>query len=134
MGDLNHDGHLDLVTANADGNTVGVLLTYAAGPADTASPVGLLTASLYPNPVPSGALVTFERMDLPATASTLLVQLVNVVGQVVGQRTLNAAHGAARGELLTQSLAPGWYLLQVAAYDAQQRLVGQLPSQRLRVH
>lgn len=67
--------------------------------------------SVYPNPV-SGQALRVELGGL-TTERSVSVRMMNALGQVVSQQTVNVANAAASTEVSVQSLAPGMYTLQV---------------------
>jgi Secretion system C-terminal sorting domain len=67
--------------------------------------------SVYPNPV-SGQPLRVALGGL-TTERSVSVRMLNALGQVVSQQTVNVANAAASTEVSVQSLAPGMYTLQV---------------------
>ncbi|MGI4870772.1 MAG: FG-GAP-like repeat-containing protein [Janthinobacterium lividum] len=131
VADVNLDGKPDLVTANNNTNDVSVLLNTTPAYLPTRAALPGASATLFPNPANTSATLT--ATGLPAAARTVEATLLSPIGQVVRRLSMPAALGAATGSIPTAGLAPGLYLLRLAAVDAQGAALGELPVQRLSV-
>ncbi|MGI4866854.1 MAG: putative Ig domain-containing protein [Janthinobacterium lividum] len=103
--------------------TSGVLATLPG------TALALAKTSLYPNPATSATALSVT--DLPKAVTSLQVEVVDVLGRVVGQYTLPVRSGSAHQQLATDQLASTLYLLRLTALDAQGLVQGTLPTQRL---
>ena len=130
VADLNGDGRPDIVTGNQSNNTVSVLLNTSVVLATQPS-LAAPQLTIWPNPVLADASIILAAHNLPASVSHLETTLVNSLGQKLRHSTLLAAQGTARGELPTDGLSPGLYLLHFNAYDAYGTTVGSPAIQRV---
>ena len=129
VADVNGDLRPDIITANSNTSTIGVLLNTTLLPTRAALPGA--RATLAPNPARSSTTLT--ATGLPAAATQVVVVLLNPLGQEVRRLTVPATAGAAMGTVPTAGLAAGLYLLRLDALDVQGALLGGLPVQRLSV-
>jgi hypothetical protein len=127
--DINQDGRLDLLTANFNVSTAGVLLQNTVLATRTALPGA--SVSLAPNP--ASAHSTLRLAGLPPTVVTLQATLLDATGRVVGHYTLPVSNGALQAELPTAALAPGLYVVHLLALEKGGAAAGTLPVQRLSV-
>jgi len=130
VADVNGDGRPDVLTANM-GGTVGVLLNATGKPLAVQAALPGATATLHPNP--AAAYATLTLGGLPALVAQVQATLLDATGRAVRQYALAARQGSARTEVPTAGLAPGLYLLRLAALDAAGAPAGVLPTQRLSV-
>ena len=112
---------------NLDTNFTGGIYRSTATLLPTRAALPSIRATLYPNPARAAA--TLVLAGLPATTTQVQATLLDATGRTVGQHTL----GAAGGALPLAALAPGLYVVRLAALDAQGRALGELPAQRLSV-
>ncbi|RAK64052.1 FG-GAP-like repeat-containing protein [Hymenobacter edaphi] len=113
LADVDGDGDLDVLCANAGSNTCSVRLNGGTGAAlAAAAPRGSRVLALYPNPARE-----LVRVPLPAPARE--VTLRNALGQRV--RTVAVAPAATEAILPLHDLPAGVYLVQ--AGGASSRLV-----------
>lgn len=133
VADVNKDGKPDVLTANIANYTLGVLLnatTYT--PLATVANTPTVQPRLWPNPVlASGPFVTFYISNLKAGVYTLDATLVNALGQAAAHTVAIANSGDATIMLLSQRLAPGVYVVQLTAHDAQGQASSPLFTQRI---
>jgi hypothetical protein len=127
--DVNNDGRLDIITANYQAGTIGVLLN--ATPLAARATLPGTTATLHPNPASTSAALSLA--GLPAAVAQVQATLIDATGRAVGQQQLAAAQGTARAEVPTAGLAAGLYVLRLTACDALGQPLGSLPAQRLSV-
>lgn len=126
--DVNRDGRLDLLTANYNDNSVGVLLQtspLAAHPAQFNSQM-----TLAPNPASDYATLHLNGL---APAALVHVTWFDTTGRVVYFQALAVAQAEAQLDWSKSKLAPGMYVLQVQALDAGGRVISTLLGQRLTV-
>lgn len=124
--DVNGDQRPDALTANFKTGILGVLLnTSTALPTRAALPGS--SATLYPNPARTTATLTLA--GLPATATRVQATLLDATGRTVGRHPL----GTAGSPLPLSELAPGLYVVRLAALDAQGQVLSELPAQRLSI-
>ncbi|GAA4503766.1 hypothetical protein GCM10023172_29220 [Hymenobacter ginsengisoli] len=103
-----------------------------AGPLATASAsLASAQATLYPNPAATTAEVTLAVTGLPALTAALEVQLLDILGRLVGNYTLAVRQGAGQLHVPTAELPSGVYVLRLATRNAQGQATGTLPTQRL---
>lgn len=106
LNDVNGDGRLDIITANNEGFSVGVLLNTGTYTPLAAARPAAADLALAPNPTHDGFTV-----QLPATFSPTSAELLNALGQVVRR----PAVGTASFRVETNGLAPGVYTLRLRA-------------------
>jgi hypothetical protein len=131
VADVNGDGKPDVLTANV-GGTIGVLLNATATiPLASQAALPGASATLHPNPTADHA--TLALAGLPASVAQVQATLLDATGRAVRQCTLAASQGHARAEVPTAGLAPGLYVLRLAAFNTLGKQLGALPAQRLSV-
>ena len=129
VADINMDGRPDIVVANYHASSVSILLSTTPLPTHAALPGASVT--LAPNPASDYATLTLA--SLPATIAQVQATLLDATGRAVGQQALAASQGAARAEVPTAGLAPGFYVVRLDALDARGQSTGSLPVQHLSV-
>ncbi|QKG51389.1 T9SS type A sorting domain-containing protein [Hymenobacter sp. BRD67] len=130
VSDVNKDGKLDIVAANAGDNTVGVLLNRTATLATQPAAAGQPQATVFPNPASAAEGSTLLASNLPAEVRSLEATLLNSLGQVVAHTTLAVAQGQGRAALPTTGLPSGSYLVRIATHT-DHAAPTLLPLQRL---
>ncbi|MDO7873368.1 FG-GAP-like repeat-containing protein [Hymenobacter sp. ASUV-10] len=123
-GDLDGDGDIDFVTGNLNGQSVSVRLNGGTGAplAAAAGPSPTAALQAFPNPAHGLALV---QLPAAATATPATLTLLDALGRPVRTETAALATYATAHPLDLTGLAPGLYLVRLAANGttATQRLV-----------
>jgi hypothetical protein len=132
LSDVNKDGKLDIVETNYNG-TVGIFLNTSILATQSSKVLSRVQTTIYPNPATNQAS-TLLATNLGVEISSLQGKLLNAVGQPVNSFTLPVKQGMARTELPTATLTPGFYFLQLTAWDKQGAAVGELLTQRVSIY
>lgn len=127
--DANGDNRPDLVTANFGDNSVSVLLNTTV--LATRPALAGTSATVIPNPLTEPATLVLQ--GLPSNVTHVQVMWRDELGRRVRQQTLAVIAGASQPLLAPRELPPHVYLVQLTAYNAQQQVVGSLPTQRVTI-
>ncbi|MCC3158094.1 SBBP repeat-containing protein [Hymenobacter sp. 15J16-1T3B] len=96
-------------------------------------PLRAVQTVLFPSPAAAGAPTQLAVTGLPPHVQRIEVRLFDAAGRFIRSVGLRAQQGQSAGELPTQGLASGLYLVQPYALDAQGQATLPLPSRHFLV-
>lgn len=132
VADVNGDKKLDIVTANYNTGTAGVLLNQASLVTSVFAPLTLSEPALFPNPASTGEVI-LKATGLSPQVHSIQVAVVDALGHIRSITPTTATRGTVRTSLSTTGLAAGMYIVQLTTYDAWGKVVGTLPTRHLMV-
>jgi PKD repeat protein len=84
----------------------------------TQNPVAFDQVSLYPNPVSTTAVATFQTQQ----ATDITYSIIDLTGRLISAKTLRSVPGANATEIAVATLQPGMYLLRMQSEGDVQTL------------